>query len=277
MSHTPIHHIYLKIGIIALILLWFLRLWHWYLGESETIVPAENTNATTYMSAQSVNYGIIWVALSTRVGIAYQNGQGQSRSANFYKEITSIGETPEEKKAIRSEMIAQNMLIMQEYLNLSRTDIKTLLDSSTDRKSTLEWFISQLEMRYINSALSLQSLEKQKIQLLTYLWEVETEIEVVKSSMETNFSAALASKTLTNVDRYFILRAEYTQSFTDIVFINQFIKQHVFLNNYNKGILDTLINNKDAIINKSYVVIPDSWDQYLRPLELIFDEAEMKK
>jgi hypothetical protein len=41
--------------------------------------------------------------------------------------------------------------------------------------------------------------------------------------------------------------------------------------------LDTLINNKEAIINQSYVVIPDSWSQYLRPLELIFDEAEIKK
>jgi hypothetical protein len=60
------------------------------------------------------------------------------------------------------------------------------------------------------------------------------------------------------------------------VFINQFIKQHAFLNNYNKWILDTLINNKEAIINQSYVVIPDSGDQYLRPLELIFDEAEIK-
>jgi aconitase B len=224
-----------------------------------------------------MDYGIIGVALSTRVGIAYQNGFNQSRSATFYKEIASIGETPEEKKAIRSEMIVQNMLIMQEYLNLSRTDIKTLLNSSTDRKSTLEWFISQLEMRYKNSALSLQSLEKQKVELLTYLWEVELEIETVKSSMETHFSAAQASNTLDDVDSYFSFRSEYTEAFTDIVFINQFIKQHAFLNNYNKWILDTLINNKQAIINKSYVVIPDSWDQYLRPLELIFDEAEIKK
>lgn len=277
MSQTSIHHIYLKVGLIALILLWMLQLWHWYTSQERVTVYAASTNATTYKSASSTDYGIIWVALSTRIWIAFQDWLGQSRSASFYKEIASVWETPEEKKAIRSEMISKNMLIMQEYLNLSRTNIKTLLDSSSDRKSTLEWFISQLEMRYTNSALSLQSLEKQKAATLVYLWEVEAKIEAVKVDMETNFSQAQASNTLDNVDEYFSLRWEYTQAFTDIVFINQFIKQHAFLNNYNKWILDTLINNKDAIINQSYVVIPDSWDQYLRPLELIFDEAEIKK
>jgi hypothetical protein len=89
-------------------------------------------------------------------------------------------------------------------------------------------------MRYKNSALSLQSLENQKIQLLAYLSEIEVNIETVKANMETHFAAAQASNTLTDVDEYFILRSEYTQAFTDIVFINQFIKQHAFLNNYNK-------------------------------------------
>jgi hypothetical protein len=260
-----------------MVLLWFMQLWHQYLSPSDSQTYAENTNSNTYRSAQSTDYGTIWVALSTRIGIAYQNGLSQDRSAGFYREINSIWGTQEEKKAIRSEMIAQNMLIIQEYLNLSRTDIKDLLDSSSDRRATLEWFISQLEMRYKNSALSLSSLEKQKTQLLTYLQKVESDIETVKANMETHFAAAQASNTLTDVDEYFLLRTEYTQAFTDIVFINQFLKQHAFLNNYNKWILDTIINNKEAIINQTYVVIPDSGDQYLRPLELIFDEEEIKK
>jgi hypothetical protein len=249
---------YLKIGIITLFLLCSLYLGQQYFMPSKNAPYSEDSNASIYRSATSSDYGLIGVALSTRVGIAYSDGLSQNRSASFYKQITSVGETPEEKKAIRSEMIAQNMLIMQEYLNLSRTDIKALLDSSSDRKSTLEGFISQLEMRYKNSALSLQSLETQKNQLLTYLGQIETDIEKVKTDMETHFAAAQASDTLADVDAYFILRSQYTQTFTDIVFINQFIKQHNFLNNYNKGILDTLINNKEAIINQSYVVIPDS-------------------
>lgn len=276
MRSPTTHTFYLKIAIITVILLGFLQVLNSYSQSWESEVHIENTNADIYQSASSHDYWVIGVALSTRIGIAFQDGLGQNSSSSFYGEITTIGTTDEEKKAVRSQMIAQNMLIMQEYLNLSRTDIKTLLSGSNDRKSTLEWFISQLEMRYKNSALSLTNLEKQKDQLLTYLWEIEINIETVKLSMEDHFAAAQASSTLADVDEYFTLRSEYTQAFTDIVFINQFIKQHAFLNNYNKWILDTLINNKEAIINQSYVVIPDSWDQYLRPLELIFDEAEIK-
>lgn len=173
-------------------------------------------------------------------------------------------------------MLAQNMLIIQEYLNLSRTNVKDLLQWTKNRQATLESFISQLEMRYKSSVLSISSLEKQKVLLLQHIENLEVQIEQVKASMESNFSAGDANATLWDVDNYFALRAEYTEAFTDIVFINQFLKQHAFLNEYNVWVLDTLINNKEAIVNQSFVVIPDTWDEYLRPLELIFDEAEIK-
>lgn len=131
-------------------------------------------------------------------------------------------------------------------------------------------------MRYKSSALSISSLEKQKNLLLENIRSIESRIEQVKTNMEQDFSQSKVDETLEDVDDYFALRAEYTEAFTDIVFINQFLKQHTFLNEYNTWILDTLINNKEAIINQSYVVIPDSGDEYLRPLELIFDEAEIK-
>lgn len=76
--------------------------------------------------------------------------------------------------------------------------------------------------------------------------------------MEKNFSASDPDATIANVERYFELRQKYTEAFTDIVFINQFIKQYSFLNNYNKLLLDTLINNKEPLINGTSVVIPNS-------------------
>ena len=275
MKHPHISHFFLKIAIITSILLGCFQLWiHFGSEENLDTRIAIPQNSDIYQSAYSANLWSIGVALSTRIGINYDDGNGIKTT--FYKEISSVGINSEDKRAIRSDMIGQNMLIIWEYLNLSRTDIKTLLDSSPDRKKTLEWFISQLELRYKNSALSLNSLEKQKNLLLADLSRIESDIEKVKSSMETHFWLSQARSTLDDVDDYFELRAQYTESFTDIVFINQFLKQHAFLNNYNKWILDTLINNKEAIINQSYVVIPDSWDQYLRPLELLFDEAEIK-
>ena len=239
---------------------------------------ASNTNSEVFYSAESSDYASVWVALSTRVGTKFQNKQnsGFTSSQSFYREISSVGSSPEENRAIRSDMISQNMLIINEYLNLSRTNIKDLLKWSQDRRSTLESFISQLEMRYKSSALSIWSLEKQKILLVERIWIIDWQIEQIKTKMEDDFAAWNAEATLRDVDDYFALRSEYTEAFTDVVFINQFLKQHQFLNEYNTWILDTLINNKEAIINESFVVIPDSGDQYLRPLELLFDEAEIK-
>lgn len=121
----------------------------------------------------------------------------------------------------------------------------------------------------------MQSLDLLKTLLVEEITSLESQIEVVKTNMESSFSASDAAQTLENVDRYFELRELYTIAFTDIVFINQFFSQHDFLTRYNLWILNTLRTNKQAIIDQTFVVIPETWDEYLRPLELIFDEAEI--
>jgi hypothetical protein len=40
--------------------------------------------------------------------------------------------------------------------------------------------------------------------------------------------------------------------------------------------LDTLINNKDILVKDSFVVIPDSWDELLQKMNIIFDEQTYK-
>jgi len=102
------------------------------------------------------------------------------------------------------------------------------------------------------------------------------QIEATKTAMQNSFSSFDEAGTLEKVDSYYELRQQYTEAFTDVVFVNQFLKQHEFLNNYNKTVLDTLINNKKALINESFVVLPDSGTQFLKPLDLILDEAEFK-
>jgi hypothetical protein len=42
-------------------------------------------------------------------------------------------------------------------------------------------------------------------------------------------------------------------------------------------LLDTLINNKEALIKDAFVVIPDSWADLLRSFDLIYSEEEFKQ
>ncbi|MBT3726873.1 hypothetical protein HOG21_04145 [bacterium] len=61
-----------------------------------------------------------------------------------------------------------------------------------------------------------------------------------------------------NIEKYLELKKEYYYSKTYIIYINHFLERYNFLNNYNKRLLDTLINNKDALIKNTYIVLPDS-------------------
>lgn len=278
MKKAPIFPYIAQILVLSVLLFLGIQGWNYFTTESvQEEVQQENTNSEVFSSAYSSNFWITGVALSTRVGTNFRENTGIVGSDTIaYKEITIVWETSAEKKDIRANMITQNMIIIREYLNLSRTNVKDILSSSNNRRTTLEGFISQLELRYKNSALSIKSLEQQRLLLLWELTKIDSAIEATKLSMQKNFSESRPNTTLDNVDTYLELRSRYAESFTDIVFISQFLKQHEFLNNYNKGILDTLINNKEALINESYVVIPDSGDGYLRPLELLFEEAEIK-
>ena len=60
----------------------------------------------------------------------------------------------------------------------------------------------------------------------------------------------------TNIDEYLKARKDFYYGKIYIVFVNKFIEQYNFLNNYNKNLLTVMINNQDALIKNSYVVLP---------------------
>ena len=182
----------------------------------------------------------------------------------------------EERNVIRKRMISTNMDIIQEYLNLIKTDIPTSLAASSNKKTTLETIISQLELRYKNAALSSQSLALQRDMLIENLSLLQDKVDALKEKMNTDFAAFDEDSSAKNAENYLELKKEYQANYIDIIFINQFLKQYVFLNEYNKKLLDTLINNKEALINQSFVVIPDSGDEFLKYFHLIYDEEEYK-
>jgi hypothetical protein len=78
------------------------------------------------------------------------------------------------------------------------------------------------------------------------------------------------------MNNYYDLKYKQIILKTNIIFINEFLKRYSYLNNYNKLLLDTLINNKDIISKNSYLVIPDSWNRLLRKFNLIYSESEYK-
>jgi len=83
-------------------------------------------------------------------------------------------------------------------------------------------------------------------------------------------------KTEELINQYLAEKQKNTYARTYLVFIGKFISTYQILNNYNKVFLDTLINNKQALIKNVTVVLPDSGTNLMKQLNLVKTEAEWK-
>jgi hypothetical protein len=85
-----------------------------------------------------------------------------------------------------------------------------------------------------------------------------SQIEILKIKIENDFKNSDSKSSLENIDEYLKLKEEYYYAKTYIIYINHFLAQYNFLNNYSKDLASLLINNKDAIIKDAFVVITDT-------------------
>jgi len=175
------------------------------------------------------------------------------------------------------EIIWNNMINISEYENILKTNVKQLLDTSSDRSRILNALIGQLEFRYENAVLNIKKLNNQKQIFLTNMEKKNNEIEELKIKLEVDYKKDDSKASLENIDKYLELKKEFLYSKTYIIYIDHFLYEYWYFNNYNKILLDTLINNKVALIQNSFVVIPDSGDMLLKNFNLLYTEEEYKK
>lgn len=250
---------------------------HMYIDEQLPVLdaaPETQKNQSLYQNAYDLNFANIGVALSTRIGIQYGEVNSDIQR-EFYTVIPIVWTTSQERKEIRENLLSENMIAIKEYYNLSQINIPEALKTSPNRANTIESILSQLQIRYANAQKSIKNLTDQKQLILDDMNSTQNDINRTKSSMEQHFTKQDVGGVLDDTDTYLALRNTYSEDFTDIVFINQFIEQYDFLNKYNVWRIDTINTNKQALIDETYVVVPNSWDAYLKSFDLIFDENEV--
>ena len=121
-------------------------------------------------------------------------------------------------------------MLVKDYLNILKTNVVDLLDTSNDRKSTIESFVAQLELKYKDSNLNLGELAIQLQNLQNDLTATQEKINALKTKIDVDFKAFDSTSTNENIKDYFDLKNEYTYDRTYMIFINQFVKQYTFLN-----------------------------------------------
>jgi len=242
---------------------------------SEENIVVNKVNTTEF---RKINSSTIWktgVAITTNMWIRYK--QRKETPATIYSDIFSVSEIISNQSNANKELIWTNMIAVQEYKNVLQTNVPQLLNSSYDKPRILNAFIEQLEFRYVIWGQNIKKLNEQKAVFTNNMTTSNSKIEILKQKIATDFKDNNSAWSLENIDKYLELKQEFYYSRTYIVYINHFLAEYNYLSNYNKLLLDTLINNKDALIKDTFVVIPDSGTQLMKQFNLIYTEAELKK
>jgi len=246
----------------------------WYLLNADN-ESSKIKNNNTFLSNDIEVVWWVWVAITTNIWTRYK--QRQEIPITIYKDVLDIWYIIANKNEASDKIITTNMVILNEYFNILKTDIRWLLSSSNDRSFALNSFIAQLEYRYKVWIENSKTLSMQKTELSKVYNNSNQEIENLKNKISTDFSTFNNKETLLNIDNYLKVREENLNARTYIVFINKFLNYYIVLNNYNKKLLDTLINNKEILVKDSQVIIPDTGWDLLKELKLIYTEEEWKE
>ena len=268
-----------KVFTLSIILVLIFNIWDNLINANTT--PKNNTdtqkneNKSNFKNIHTPMLWISWVAISTNVWTRFK--QINELPVTIYKEVMSFEKALWNNDLAKKELIWNNMLAVQEYKNILQTSIKKLLSNSSDRQSILEAYIGQLEYRYEKWIDHEKTLLNQRAILTQAMEKSNAELEQLKQKIGNDFNNNDAEESLTNIDELLEIKRRYYFAKTYIVFINEFLKEYVLLNKYNKVLLDLLINNKEALIKDASVIIPNNgWINSLKSFWLLFDEADIK-
>lgn len=268
-----------KILLLSLVLVWIFQ-WAQYLGyiQSPHFFSAKNKtssdNQERFVQNNNSMLGKTSVAISTNIGIKY--GLKSQIDSSIYKEIFSLSDLITSTQYNENKLLAQNYNTLREYKNILKTDFKELLNNSYNKKEVIDAILWQLQHRYLewnnNSKILLQQRELLQ-STMNQAWE---KISTLKNKMDNDHKNLDISQGYENIKEYVALKDTYYNAKVFITYINAILKDYQIMNNYNKKLLDTLINNKDALIKNAYVVIPDSGTELLDDFNLLYTEEQYK-
>lgn len=271
---NSVWQILVKIFMLTSVFFVIINYFWYYLNADEEVITSSNSNRERFTSKDIEVMWDVWVALSINIGTRYK--ETKETPVTIFKDVVEVWYILWNQNIAKDKIITANMVVLNEYFNILKTDIRSLLSTSNDRELALNAFIAQLEYRYKVGIENSKTLTLQKTELLKAYNSSNTEINTLKDKISDDFSDFNNIETIKNIDNYLKVREENLNARTYIVFINKFLNYYAVLNEYNKKVLDTLINNKEIIVKNSQVVVPDSGSDLLKELKLIYSEEEWK-
>ena len=264
-----------RVLLLGILLSFFVNLAYTYYRSVSVGSEASASGNDVTFKRKSVPYmGDTAVALSLNMGLSTK--AKQETPVRLYEDVMPISAALGDKGEGRKKVISSNMVAASEYLNILKTDVNKLLDQSSDRQATLESFVDQLKYRYKSTNDYLRTLSAQRAELQQAVNDSVAKTEAVKAGLSAAYKNLDYDKTEDYLTQYLELKDRETYARTYLVFVDKFAATYTVLNAYNKTLLDTLINNREALVKDVTIVLPDSGTDLMKKLQLIKTEAEFK-
>jgi len=275
MAFTPEIKNFIKNTIIFTLIFAVVIHFSWEYFSSLSSSSAQAHNNANFENANISYVGNSATALSLRIGgiITQKN---TNLSNNSVDNIISIAEVLNNPVAGQEKLIASNMTAITAYANILKTDIVAMLDTAANRQASLDNHISLLKSYYLKTQERLNIIGEQKTEVQSLLTNATNAQNTAKNTLQNSYNVFEYSGVNSAINDYLDAKNLDSRMKIYAIYLDRFEKSYLALQNKNRKILDALMNNREGIIRKSMVVIPDTGTDIIKELGLIQSEADYK-
>ena len=275
MAFTPEIKNFIKNTIIFTLIFAVVIHFSWEYFSSLSGSSAQAHNNANFENANISYVGNSATALSLRIGgiIPQKN---TNLSNNSVDNIISIAEVLNNPVAGQEKLIASNMTAITAYANILKTDIVAMRDTAANRQASLDNHISLLKSYYLKTQERLNIIGEQKTEVQSLLANATNAQNTAKNTLQNSYNVFEYSGVNSAINDYLDAKNLDSRMKIYAIYLDRFEKSYLALQNKNRKILDALMNNREGLIRKSMVVIPDTGTDIIKELGLIQSEADYK-
>lgn len=245
-----------------------------YIGPMLGMETNAGSNDTRFQQVD-INYlGSTASALSLAVGLkqSYTN----QTTVGLGSDIITIAEVLAQPADGQRRLIGTHMQSIQTYVNILETDIAGLLDGAADRTISLDEHIALLRYYGNKTNERILILDEQISDLKAIISKNVDDTTDAKSVLQWSLSNLDYNWVDAAIDSYTAAKNSDTHARIYLIYLERFRDSYLKLQEKNKTILTTISENRDALIKKTIIVVPDSGSDLLRELGIIQTEAQYK-
>ena len=243
-----------------------------YVGPMFGMKTSAGANDLSFQQADMTYMGNIATAMS--LSIWQKETQIKYAGVDLSNSTISIAEVLSSPTVGQQRLIGSNMLAVSSYTNILSVDIVNLLDNTTDRATALNEHISLLKSYYNRTLERLTIIGEQIADLQGMISQSTSTTAGAKTTMQTSYAWYDYTSVDGAIDSYVTSKNIDTRARVYLIYLENFQKSYTALQLQNAKLIDALVNNRDALIKRSTVVIPDSGTDIIRTLKLIQTQAE---